>query len=287
MADNLHLRTDSRYEPLPPLPFDGLSPPGTPLHESAPIPMEEIPYDASRPRFQGMAARSESANIRDSYASSNYQGAGGSVNSSVYALNPGGAGAGAPGAGVRSSAYLAGYRDDPNADEFDDASSPGGSPGGAASPAPEYLAEKRAAYAPPAAKKKRWIWVAGLAGLCLLIAIVVGVYFGVVKKGNSSGSSSSSDSSSGSSGNSSSGSTSTLAITGGDGSTVTTESGTTFTYQNSFGGYWYYNPEDPFNNAARPQSWSPALNETFNYGSDIIRGYVTRNTRFQSPMRGD
>ena len=185
------------------------------------------------------------------------------------------------GAGNRSSALLTGYRDDPNADEFDDASSPGGSPGGAASPAPEYLAEKRAAYAAPAAKKKRWIWVAVAAGVCLVIAVALGVIFGVVKKKSSSDNNSSSNSSSGS-GGSSGGSTSTLAITGGDGSTVTTDNGTTFTYQNSFGGYWYYDPEDPFNNAARPQSWSPALNETFNYGSDIIRGYVNGKHAFCS-----
>lgn len=65
-----------------------------------------------------------------------------------------------------------------------------------------------------------------------------------------------------------------LAITGGDGSTVTTDDGSTFTYTNQFGGTWYFNEDDPFNNAAQPQSWSPALNQSFNWGSDIIRGCV-------------
>jgi len=48
--------------------------------------------------------------------------------------------------------------------------------------------------------------------------------------------------------------------------------GTTFTYKNSFEGYWYWDETDPLNNGARPQSWTPALNETFRYGIDKIRG---------------
>jgi glucan 1,3-beta-glucosidase len=50
------------------------------------------------------------------------------------------------------------------------------------------------------------------------------------------------------------------------------EDGSTFVYRNSFGGYWYYDENDPFNDGARAQSWSPALNETFRYGIDPIRG---------------
>jgi len=64
----------------------------------------------------------------------------------------------------------------------------------------------------------------------------------------------------------------TQPITGGDRSTVTMEDGTTFVYRNSFGGFWVEDPNDPFNDGARPQSWSPALNETFRYGVDLIRG---------------
>jgi len=50
------------------------------------------------------------------------------------------------------------------------------------------------------------------------------------------------------------------------------EDGTTFTYKNPFGGTWYWDPNDPFNNTAQAQSWTPALNEPFNYGIDHIRG---------------
>ena len=276
MADSFNLHpSDPRYEPLPPLSFDdGLSPPGTPLHEHPPIPMEDLPAGASRPRFMGLAANDDGTRIRDSYASSNYQGGGGSLNSSVYALNPGGVGA-----GNRSSALLTGgYRDDPISprDEFDDASSPGGSPA-SPPPKPEYLSEKRAAYASPASKKRRWFWIGGGVAAVAVVAVVVAVYFGVVKKnGSSSGATSGGDSNSGS-GSSGSGSGTRSVITGGDGSTVTMDDGSTFTYQNSFGGIWYYDPEDPFNNAARAQSWSPALNESFKYGTDVIRGYVNKN----------
>lgn len=273
MADNLR-PSDPKYEPIPPLAFDdGLSPPGTPLQENAPIPMADLPIDPARPRFLGLAANDDGTHIRDSYASSNYQGGGGSLNSSVYALNP----AGAAAAGNRSSALLSGYRDDPTnpRSEFDDAS-PDSSPA-SPSPGPEYLSEKRAAYASSASKKRTWLWVAGGASALVVVAVVVGVYFGVVNKNNSSSGATSggdSDSGSGSSGNGGGG-TRTV-VTGGDGSTVTMDDGSTFTYQNSFGGYWYYDPEDPFNNAARAQSWSPALNETFKFGTDVIRGYVNR-----------
>ncbi|KAG7452983.1 glycoside hydrolase family 5 protein [Guyanagaster necrorhizus] len=156
----------------------------------------------------------------------------------------------------------------------------------------KYLEEKRAVYAAPRSKRKVVI-VAGTAAAALLIlAIVIPVYFTVVKP-KSTTSSDSSGSSNNSGGTSSPSATSTgkstlAAVTGGDGSKITTEDGSQFTYSNSFGGYWYYDPTDPFNNAARPQSWSPALNETFNYGVDIIRGvnvggWLTIEPNYSSP----
>ncbi|KAF8514621.1 glycoside hydrolase superfamily [Gautieria morchelliformis] len=61
-------------------------------------------------------------------------------------------------------------------------------------------------------------------------------------------------------------------ITGGDGSLVTTSDGSTFTYKNPFGGYWLADPSDPYNNGAKPQSWVPALNESWTFGQDLIHG---------------
>ncbi|KAI5122037.1 hypothetical protein M0805_006022 [Coniferiporia weirii] len=251
--------TGIHYEPLP---FDtnepAISPPPSPYPGQTSIPMQELPLGAARPRFQGAALRDSSA--RDSFASSSYN-VGSSVNSSVYALNP-------PGAANRSSAYLAAYHDDPGAMYRDDATpSPDRSPA--------YLGEKRAAYLAPQNRSKKWALVGG--GILLLVvvavAVIVPVYFTVIKKDNNSSSSSNLGNAAEptSTGSQSNGAV-VRAITGGDGSTITMEDGTNFTYTNSFGGYWYFDSEDPFNNAARAQSWSPALNETFQYGQDIIRG---------------
>ncbi|TBU22967.1 glycoside hydrolase [Dichomitus squalens] len=60
--------------------------------------------------------------------------------------------------------------------------------------------------------------------------------------------------------------------TGGDGSTVTKEDGSTFTYHNSFGGYWVADSTNPFDNGARANSWTPALNQTWTWGKDRING---------------
>ncbi|KAK4049288.1 hypothetical protein OIV83_004225 [Microbotryomycetes sp. JL201] len=54
-----------------------------------------------------------------------------------------------------------------------------------------------------------------------------------------------------------------------DGSTVYAADGSTFVYNNSFGGFWN---AVPFNDSARAQSWAPALNEEWNYDTDLIRG---------------
>ena len=66
-----------------------------------------------------------------------------------------------------------------------------------------------------------------------------------------------------------------LAAFGTKGSTVIMADGTEgFTYENEFGGYWGWDAETPFNtsSAGRAQSWSPRLNDTFQYGVDRIRG---------------
>lgn len=56
---------------------------------------------------------------------------------------------------------------------------------------------------------------------------------------------------------------------GGNGSTVYADDGSTFIYNNTFGGYWV---SIPFNNTARAQSYSPALDEEWNYETDVMYG---------------
>ncbi|KAF7338687.1 Glycoside hydrolase [Mycena venus] len=131
--------------------------------------------------------------------------------------------------------------------------------------------KRRSAYASSKSRRKKRIFLG--VGALILVLVVIGIvlYFTVFKKKSTSGNSGSSNTSS--SNNTGSSPQSKVAIvTGGDGSTVTAEDGTTFTYTNPYGGNWYWDINDPFNNGARAQSWSPGLNETFNFGVDKIRG---------------
>ncbi|PFH50698.1 glycoside hydrolase family 5 protein [Amanita thiersii Skay4041] len=236
----------------------------TPSSNLNDLPPDEfaIPPGAAQPRFLGAALYNNGSGTpaRDSIASSNNTlGAGSEYTSSVYALND---------SGIRSplsQEFQGTYRDDPSAVQM--------SPVGAS----RYLEEKRAAYTAPRSKSRRKALIlAVLAALILLIvAVVIPIYFTVIKpqSNNSSGAqhdphNSASPSQSGQGGVP----TQVAIVTGGDGSVITMEDGTTFTYSNKFGGQWYFDPNDPFNNGARAQSWTPALNETFNYGVDKIRG---------------
>ncbi|RDB21561.1 putative glucan 1,3-beta-glucosidase D [Hypsizygus marmoreus] len=235
-----------------------------------------VPLGAAPPRFLGAALYDDGgAQFRNSYASSHntVPSAGGSeYNGSVYALND------TLGATpLTQGSYASAYRDDPN-DAF--AAEQGGHPMSPIGRSQNRLMEeKRAAYAPPRAKSKRTVMIlAILASIILLIlAVVIPVYFAIIKPNSNKNLSSDSGSHSDTAKPTSTAKDErppviAAIVTGGDGSKVTTEDGTAFTYTNSFGGYWYYDENDPFNNGARAQSWSPALNETFKYGTDKIRG---------------
>ncbi|KAG8921416.1 hypothetical protein FRC01_000258 [Tulasnella sp. 417] len=123
-------------------------------------------------------------------------------------------------------------------------------------------------------RKKLFLILGGVAALAVIaVAVAVPVVLTQTKKSSSSGSSSSSSGNHGSGSND--GPTSNGpkgAITGGDGSIITTEKGTTFTYINKFGGTWYDDPDDAFNNNAQAQSWTPPLTQEWNYNDDPMRG---------------
>ncbi|KAH8103524.1 glycoside hydrolase family 5 protein [Cristinia sonorae] len=138
---------------------------------------------------------------------------------------------------------------------------------------------------PPARTKltKRPIFWIGIIALVIIVilAVVLPIIFVVVKPHNRaasgpSGASSDngSDNSNGNSGDGKGGNggSTRAVVSGGDGSTVTKEDGTTFTYKNPFGGIWYEDPAEPFANGARPNSWTPALNETWQWGVHRING---------------
>jgi hypothetical protein len=71
-------------------------------------------------------------------------------------------------------------------------------------------------------KKKRWIGLGVIAGI--IVAVVLPVYFLVVKKHKHQGAAGAAAAATG-------------PVTGGDGSTVVTDGGATFVYRNPFGGY--------------------------------------------------
>ncbi|KAF5381908.1 hypothetical protein D9757_007571 [Collybiopsis confluens] len=134
-----------------------------------------------------------------------------------------------------------------------------------------------------ATKRRRRPVILALIGFSILaivvLAVILPVYFKVIKpKNDQSNLSSGSDSSGSSAGNGSVGTGSgnptspSGATSGGDGSQIIAEDGTKFTYKNSFGGYWVYDPNDPFNNAARPNNWTPPLNTSWDWTNDRIYG---------------
>jgi glucan 1,3-beta-glucosidase len=232
-----------------------------------------MPAGAAAPRFLGAALYDDpTLRPRESIASSYHTGVSqpaSEYNSSVYALND------------QNAHFEGGYRDDPHASYY------GGDPNAMPmSPVghSRMLEEKRVAYAAPATKSRRKIIILAVLGslILLILAIVIPLYFAVIRPKSTPDSDNNHDSDHGPTSTGKPSTPQSRVVTGGDGSQITMDDGTTFTYQNPFGGYWYDDPEDPFNNGARAQSWSPALNQTFNYGTDKVRGYVTH--QYEKPL---
>ncbi|KAF9239593.1 exo-beta-1,3-glucanase [Melanogaster broomeanus] len=281
----------SRNPPSPNIPYDPLpltqdsrnsiyrDPPSphTSGFETPPVELtsfpEGMPPGASPPRFLGAARYDDEGGPSNTFHS--FPSAG---NSSIYALNPGPVQP--PGADFTA------YSDEPRDSEFY------GGDSGDSGPSPShYLAEKRSAYTAPRAMSKRNLIIMGsiAAALVVIAAVIVPVYLTVVKpksSNNNAATSSPSASPTSTSGNGT-GSGTVAVVTGGDGSKITTEDGTTFTYQNPFGGTWYWDPNDPFNNNAQANSWTPPLNQTFQFGTDRIfgvnlGGWLTTEPKYQT-----
>jgi len=275
-----HPNASPHYDPLPLTGEDhnpGLyNTPGSPMHSNNPYSSSpgtpdmgsssNLPTGAAQPRFLAGHMYNDNPELRASIASASTfpMDRGSEYNGSVLALNEQG----------RMSAFdNEHYHDDPNNMPM----SPIGTPTGRG----QYLEEKHAEYASPRSRRKVIIGAIVVAIILVILAVIIPVYFAVIKpnKATSSG-----DSNGGSlTTTASDGSVTTipagnLVKTGGDGSEITMEDGKKFTYSNKFGGTWYYDPSDPYNNAARAQSWSPALNETFEFGVQKIRGSELSHT---------
>jgi len=137
-------------------------------------------------------------------------------------------------------------------------------------------------------------WMAASAAIVLIVLVVIlPVYFTVIKKDKTAAASTTNGTpqptASGKPGSP------TSMVTGGDGSIITTANGVNFTYKNAFGGFCrsfnrhilacrpnfsvlrsgYADPNDPFNNNAQPNSWTPPLNTSWTWGKDKVYGYVS------------
>ncbi|KAH9936894.1 glycoside hydrolase [Epithele typhae] len=132
------------------------------------------------------------------------------------------------------------------------------------------VSEKPYAPSRPRRTLKKWLLIGGAAAIAIFLAVFLPLFFLVIRK--SSGSSGSGGNSGSNPGPSSNPESPTGATSGTDGSVIEMADGTTFTYTNPFGGVWVSDPTNPFNNSARAQSFTPALNEPWDYTKDQIRG---------------
>lgn len=108
--------------------------------------------------------------------------------------------------------------------------------------------------------------------LVIFLAVFLPIYFLVIQKNKSSQGSSTVPPSSGDGDSKGSPGDPSSTTTGGDGSTVRMENGTSFTYKNKFGGFWVLDPKDPFSDMAKPNAWTPPLKEGWRWGQDKIYG---------------
>ncbi|ORX35685.1 exo-beta-1,3-glucanase [Kockovaella imperatae] len=156
--------------------------------------------------------------------------------------------------------------------------------------APGTFSEKSPRWAgasrPKKSRKALWIGIGIGAFLVIGAGVGLGVYFSLRNKNNSSSSGSSqsgadNDQSGGGSNEDGSSKTHTgghgqqpsaAPTSGGQGSLLTFEDGSTATYNNPYGGTWVWDPSDPFNNDAQVNSWTPALNQNWTWGQDKVMG---------------
>lgn len=162
-------------------------------------------------------------------------------------------------------------------------------PAGSVPTAPDY--EKTPAWASQNNQRKRkprwWLWA--LLGLICLICLGVGLGVGLgLGLNNKTGSGNSASDHKGAETDAAGHTTGTAdaptatsdgaptptpaATSGGFGSIITLADGTNMTYENEFGGHWYWDEADPFNNNAQCNSWTKPLNQSWNWATDVIFG---------------
>ncbi|KAH7107767.1 glycoside hydrolase [Auriculariales sp. MPI-PUGE-AT-0066] len=184
---------------------------------------------------------------------------------SPYADTPRGGYAESPNASfVKGYGGAGAYRDEPDSHEM----AYRGDSRSYESPMPEKrdpYGSRDAAAAGGGGKSKRKL-IIGILIAVLVIAIAgVCVYIFIIKPKSDD------SKSTGTGKNSSSSSNYNFALTGADGSKVLKDDNTTFVYSNKLGGKWVYDPNNPYDDSAQAQSYTPALSKAWNW-SDRIRG---------------
>jgi glucan 1,3-beta-glucosidase len=171
------------------------------------------------------------------------------------------------GAGLLDTGRTSPYHDEPGH---------AGLPAGAAATAPmARVGTRGSGYAAPGAynekpaapRRRKLLWLGLCLGLLLLIGLGVGLGVGLGTHHGGSGGSGKSGS-----GTDPSTGAKNVAKSGGDGSTVMTNNGSTFQYNNTFGGFWVWDPANPFNNSAQCNSWTKPLTEKWDFVNDRIFG---------------
>lgn len=273
MAESPHTGQYDALEPRAPSPHHDPSLAQTRSSDSMNIPPEDLDFDpppgAARPRFYNseFGGPQPRQSYADSFDASSTRVHSENPSFAAFPVDP-------RVSGYAHSSLYQQYRDDPSQDH------PMSSLGRQRDLSPAgIMEEKRAMYSDAGKRRRRtWLTLGGIALLVLIIGAVLGIYFGVIRPHqnhvNNSNNNSGSSSTSNGSGSPSGDSQNRAAITGGDGSKITTDDGSTFTYNNSYGGYWWSDPDNPFATNAQVNSWTPPLNQSMKWGQDRIYGYA-------------
>jgi hypothetical protein len=105
-------------------------------------------------------------------------------------------------------------------------------------------------------RSRRTIWI--IVGVVALVIVAVSIPVALSRKSQTNNASNSKSTPKG-------------PVTGGFGSTITASDGSTFLYNNTFGGFWVDDPSNPANASARPNSWTPPLSQKWDFSSDAYR----------------
>lgn len=116
-----------------------------------------------------------------------------------------------------------------------------------------------------AKKGRRSLWFI-IAGVLVLVVVAIAVPLALTQKKSHNSSSSSSAPGGGSIGKDGN--------SGASGSKITMDDGTTFVYENTFGGFWAADPKNPFGPGGQAQNWSKAIggDNKWDWSTDAVRG---------------